>query len=159
MHGSGLKVRVFFCFFEWTILPSIIFLDSFISLVSINKQDTLIFLLMLKKGFAKFLLICGWILRSWLDLVALMLQLLHHHHHLFLFHQRKAKGHSLRSNLVSFLNTRLSQIHLQLMEMDSEKVTRLCSSMGLEALWNILDLLEDFLASQWLLSIKRRKDE
>lgn len=112
-----------------------------------NKQVTLICLLMLKKESAKFLLICGWTLRSWLVLVALMLlQRLHLHLQLHLLHQRKAKGLSSRSNSVSFSNTRSSQIHLLLMEMDSEKVTRLCSSMVSEALLIIFDLLEDFLA-------------
>lgn len=107
-----------------------------------------------KKVYARCWLICGWILRSTpvLEVMGLLrrrhhqhVHLRHHHHHLLLRHQRRDKGLTLRRNLVSILNTRLSRIHHQPMERDSGSVTRQWGNTASEVLLSIFGLLEHFL--------------
>lgn len=107
----------------------------------------------LKKESAKSWLICGWNQSSILELGMTVHHPQHHlllHHRLpLLFQQRRVNGPTLRRNLVNFLNTRLSQIPLQHMEMDSDWVTKQCSSMGLKGPLTISIWQEVFHIENW----------
>lgn len=92
-----------------------------------------------KKAFARWWHICGWILRytQFQEATPHHHPLLHHRHrhprpHLHL--QRRVNVQILRRNWVNSSNTRLSQIHHQLMEMDSGKAWRQWTNSASEGL-------------------------